>query len=81
MQAHYFGTISPKSVWAEVFNIDGFTCIITRRSALPVRMSYKVNVLSDPILASTDDSDKLNRTAEIVSLDVGKVRLDIGALL
>lgn len=53
----------------------------TRRSALPVRMSYSVKVLSEPILASTDDSARLNLTAEIVSVEVGKVRFDMGALL
>ena len=53
----------------------------TLRSAFPVRISYSVNVRSDPMLARTDDSLKLNRTAVIVSVDVGKVRLDIGALL
>ena len=59
----------------------GFTCMITRRSALPVRISYSVKVLSEPILARTDDSERLNLTAEIVSVDVGNVRFDIGALL
>ena len=44
-------------------------------------MSYNVNVRSEPILARTDDSERLKRTAEIVSIDVGKVRLDMGALL
>lgn len=53
----------------------------TRRSAFPVRISYKVNVRSEPILARTEGSARLKRTAEIVSMDVGKVRLDIGALL
>ena len=53
----------------------------TRRSALPVRMSYKVKVRSEPILASTDDSARLNLMAEMVSVEVGNVRLDIGALL
>ena len=57
------------------------TCMTTLLSALPVRISYSVNVRSEPILASTDDSDRLNRTADIVSVDVGKVRFDIGALL
>ena len=55
--------------------------MITRRSALPVRISYNVKVLSDPILASTEDSARLNFTAETVSVEVGKVRFDIGALL
>lgn len=44
-------------------------------------MSYNVNVRSEPMLASTDGSLRLKRTAVIVSVDVGKVRLDIGALL
>ena len=55
--------------------------MMTRRSALPVRMSYSVNVRSEPILANTDDSERLNRTAETVSVEVGKVKFDIGALL
>lgn len=53
----------------------------TLRSAFPVRISYSVNVLSDPMLASTDDSLILKRTELIVSVDVGKVRFDTGALL
>ena len=57
------------------------TCMTTRRSAFPVRMSYNVKVLSDPILASTEDSERLNFTAEIVSVEVEKVRFDTGALL
>ena len=57
------------------------TCMTTRLSAFPVRISYSVNVRSEPILARTDDSARLNFTAEIVSVEVGKVRLDIGALL
>ena len=44
-------------------------------------MSYKVNVRSEPILARTEDSDRLNRTAEMVSVEVGKVRFDMAALL
>lgn len=53
----------------------------TLRSAFPVRISYSVNVLSEPMLASTDDSLILKRTELIVSVDVGKVRFDTGALL
>jgi hypothetical protein len=53
----------------------------TLRSAFPVRISYNVNVLSEPMLASTDDSLILKRTDVIVSVDVGKVRFDTGALL
>lgn len=59
----------------------GQTCITTRRSAFPVRISYRVNVRSEPMLANTDDSLMLNRTDVIVSVDVGKVRFEIGALL
>ena len=44
-------------------------------------MSYKVNVLSEPMLAKTEVSEKLKRTADTVSEDVGKVRFDIAALL
>ena len=60
-----------------------FDCIrITiRLSALPVRMSYNVKVRSVPILARTEDSDMLKRTEEMVSVDVGKERSEIGALL
>ena len=53
----------------------------TLRSAFPVRISYNVNVLSEPMLASTDDSLMLKRTEAMVSVDVGKVRFDTGALL
>jgi hypothetical protein len=53
----------------------------TRRSALPVRISYRMNVLSEPILARTEDSERLNRTASIVSVDVGKVKFETAALL
>lgn len=59
----------------------GGTCMTTLRSAFPVRISYSVNVLSEPMLASTDDSLILKRTELIVSVDVGKVRFDTGALL
>lgn len=44
-------------------------------------MSYSVNVRSEPTLARTEVSLRLNRTAVMVSVEVGKVRLDIGALL
>ena len=57
------------------------TCITILRSAFPVRISYNVNVRSEPILARTDGSLRLKRTEVIVSVDVGKVRSDIGALL
>ena len=57
------------------------TCMITLRSAFPVRISYSVNVLSEPMLASTDDSLMLKRTELIVSVDVGNVKFDTGALL
>jgi hypothetical protein len=55
--------------------------MITRRSAFPVRMSYNTKVRSEPMLAKTDDSLRLKRTAVISSVDVGKVRFRIGALL
>lgn len=53
----------------------------TRLSAFPVRMSYKVNVRSEPMLARTDDSAILKRTDVIVSVEVGNVRFETGALL
>lgn len=53
----------------------------TRRSAFPVRISYSVNVRSEPTLASTEDSLRLKRTEVMVSVEVGNVRFDIGALL
>lgn len=53
----------------------------TRLSAFPVRMSYKVNVRSEPMLARTDGSLMLKRTALIVSAEVGNDRFEIGALL
>jgi hypothetical protein len=53
----------------------------TLRSALPVRISYSVKVRSEPMLAKMDDSLRLKRTAVIVSVEVGNVRLDMGALL
>lgn len=55
--------------------------MIILRSAFPVRISYNVKVRSEPILASTEDSLRLNLTAVIVSVDVGKVRFVTGALL
>ena len=51
------------------------------RSAFPVRMSYRVNVRSEPMLARTDGSAALKRTLVIVSVEVGKVRFEMGALL
>jgi len=53
----------------------------TRLSAFPVLMSYKVNVRSEPMLARTEDSLMLKRTDVIVSIEVGNVRFEIGALL
>ena len=53
----------------------------TLRSAFPVRTSYRVKVRSDPTLARTDASDRLNRTEVIVSVEVGNVRFEIGAVL
>jgi hypothetical protein len=44
-------------------------------------MSYKVNVRSDPMLARTDDSAMLKRTDVIVSVEVGNVKFETGALL
>lgn len=55
--------------------------MITRRSAFPVRISYNVNVRSEPTLARTEDSERLNLTTDTVSVDVGNVRFEIGALL
>ena len=83
MRAHYFASdmsINQKMTSTGKEN-NGSTCMITLRSAFPVRMSYNVNVRSEPMLARTDDSLRLKRTAVIVSVDVGKVKLDIGALL
>ena len=40
-----------------------------------------MKVRSEPILASTEDSDRLNRTAVIVSVEVGNVRFETAALL
>lgn len=40
-----------------------------------------MNVRSEPMLARTDDSLRLKRTLVIVSVDVGNVRFEIGALL
>ena len=53
----------------------------TRLSAFPVRMSYKVNVRSEPMLARTDGSAILKRTDVIDSVEVGNVRFETGALL
>ena len=61
--------------------LRSLTCMITLRSAFPVRMSYSVNVRSDPTLARMDASDKLNRTEVTVSVEVGNVRFEIGAVL
>jgi len=55
-------------------------CMTTLRSAFPVRISYNVKVRSEPMLARTLDSDKLNRTQVIVSVEVGNVIFDIGEL-
>ena len=55
--------------------------IIVLRSAFPVLISYNVKVLSDPMLARTDDSERLNLTEVIVSVDVGNVRFETAALL
>ena len=50
----------------------------TLRSALPVRMSYKVKVRSDPAEASTEDSEGLKWIDVTVSVDVEYVRFDSG---
>lgn len=52
-----------------------------RLSAFPVRISYKVKVRSELMLARTEDSLMLKRTDVIVSVDVGNVRFEMGALL
>ncbi len=57
------------------------TCMMIRRSALPVRISYSVNDRSEPMLANTDASDRLKRTAVTVSVEVGRVKFDTAALL
>lgn len=55
--------------------------MMTRRSALDVRISYKVNVRSEPHDARTEDSARLNLRAVMVSMEVGKVRFDMGEVL
>ena len=50
-----------------------------RRSAFPVRMSYRVKVRSDPAEARILDSDQLNLRDVMDSVDVGNVNVDIGA--
>ena len=52
-------------------------CMMIRRSALPVRMSYKVKVRSVPIEARTEGSEALNLREVMVSEEVGKDRLEI----
>lgn len=54
---------------------------MTRRSALDVRISYNVNVRSEPHDARIEDSARLNLRAVMVSMEVGKVRLDTGEVL
>jgi hypothetical protein len=54
---------------------------IIRRSAFPVRTSYRVNDRSEPVDASTEVSDWLNFRAVTVSVDVGKVRFITGDVL
>ena len=53
----------------------------TRRSALPVRMSYRVKVRSEPTEARIEDAERLKRMAETVSEEVECVRFDMGTLL
>jgi hypothetical protein len=55
--------------------------MMTRRSALPVRISYKQKERSEPMEARIEVSLRLKRTEVTVSVDVGRVRLEIGALL
>lgn len=81
MRAHCFASVQKLTQIKVMKPGSPRTCMTTRRSAFPVRISYRVNVRSEPMLASTEDSARLKRTADIVSMDVGKVRLDIGALL
>lgn len=56
-------------------------CMTTRRSAFPVRMSYRVKVRSEPTDARIDVSLALKRTEDMVSVEVGNVRFEMGALL
>jgi hypothetical protein len=56
-------------------------CITTRRSGFDVRISYRIKVRSDPTLARMERSLKLKRTEVTVSVDVGKVKLEIGDVL
>ena len=51
--------------------------MMIRRSALPVRMSYKVKVRSVPMEARTEGSDALNLREVMVSEEVGKDRFEI----
>jgi hypothetical protein len=44
-------------------------------------MSYRVNVRSEPHDARIEDSARLNFRAVMVSVEVGKVRLEIGDVL
>lgn len=53
----------------------------TRRSALEVRISYRVNVRSEPHDAMMEGSARLNLRAVIVSTEVGKARLEIDDVL
>jgi len=53
----------------------------TRRSALDVRISYRVNVRSEPHDAIMEVSAGLNLRAAMVSTEVWKVRLEIDDVL
>ena len=57
------------------------TFMMIRRSAFPVRISYSANDRSEPMLARTDASARLKRTEVTVSVEVGRVRLEMAALL
>lgn len=59
--------------------VAALTFITTLLSAFPVRMSYSVNVRSEPVLARMLDSERLKRTEVMVSTEVGNVRLETGA--
>jgi len=56
-------------------------CMTTRRSALDVRISYRVNVRSEPHDAIMEVSAGLNLRAVMVSTEVWKVRLEIDDVL
>lgn len=55
--------------------------VMMRRSALPVRMSYRMKVRSDPREARMDGSAALKRMEVTVSEAVEWVRSEMGVLL